>query len=657
MQILQLIRDRFRVVLEPMLQDPALLGATLERIVPSREAQLADYQANIAMPLQKVLDKPPLEIAKSVVDGLQVSDICSNVSIAGAGYINLRLSPEWMASEVMAADRDERLGVGRVSQPKTAIIDYSSPNVAKPMHVGHIRSTVIGDAISKVMRFLGHRVITDNHLGDWGTQFGMIIYGYKHFRDEGRYAAQPVAELSRLYRKVQGISGYQESLGNLPKFEQGVEQAHNRVRMVEEKLQGTPNDKKVIKELAAAQRGVEVAKEELRAEREKVEAAQRDEGLIRDSQAHSNIYEKVLAETAALHRGEEENLGLWHAFLPNCKDEIHSVYRRLNVEFDHEYGESFYHAMLPAVVEELFAKSMAVNSDGAVCVFMDGFDAPMIVQKQDGAYLYATTDLATAMFREREFAPDISLYVVDHRQGEHFTKLFAVLKKLGYDRTDFRHISFGTVMGSDGKPFKTRSGSTVGLESMLDEAVSRAMEVVCDPTTGASGQMDQAEQQLIAETVGLGAIKYADLSHNRTSNYIFDMDKMVRLEGNTSAYIQYSYARIKSILRKAEEKGWGESSFRSVPVRLTEGSEGGVALHLLRFEDMLHQSMVDYTPNMITEYLYELAKLFSSFYDQCSVLNASTREEALSRLQLTSLVGKTLRKGLELLGIGVVDRM
>lgn len=212
-------------------------------------------------------------------------------------------------------------------------------------------------------------------------------------------------------------------------------------------------------------------------------------------------------------------------------------------------------------------------------------------------------------------------------------------------------------MGSDGKPFKTRSGSTVGLESMLDEAVSRAMEVVCDPTTGASGQMDQAEQQLIAETVGLGAIKYADLSHNRTSNYIFDMDKMVRLEGNTSAYIQYSYARIKSILRKAEEKGWGESSFRSVPVRLTEGSEGGVALHLLRFEDMLHQSMVDYTPNMITEYLYELAKLFSSFYDQCSVLNASTREEALSRLQLTSLVGKTLRKGLELLGIGVVDRM
>jgi arginyl-tRNA synthetase len=657
MQILQLIRDRFRVVLEPMLQDPSLLGATLERIVPSREAQLADYQANIAMPLQKVLGKPPLEIAKSVVDGLQVFDICSNVSIAGAGYINLRLSPEWLASAVMAADRDERLGVGRVSQPKTAIIDYSSPNVAKPMHVGHIRSTVIGDAISKVMRFLGHRVITDNHLGDWGTQFGMIIYGYKHFRDEGRYAAQPVAELSRLYRKVQGISGYQESLVNIPKLEQGVEQAHNRVRMVEEKLQGAPNDKKVLKELAAVQRGVEVAKDELRAEREKVEAAQRDEGLIRDSQAHANIYDKVLAETAALHRGEEENLGLWHAFLPNCKDEIHSVYRRLNVEFDHEYGESFYHAMLPAVVEELFAKSMAVNSDGAVCVFLDGFDAPMIVQKQDGAYLYATTDLATAMFREREFAPDISLYVVDHRQGEHFTKLFAVLKKLGYDRTDFRHISFGTVMGSDGKPFKTRSGSTVGLESMLDEAVARAMEVVCDPTTGASGQMDQAEQQLVAETVGLGAIKYADLSHNRTSNYIFDMDKMVRLEGNTSAYIQYSYARIKSILRKAEEKGWGESSFRSVPVRLTEGSEGVLALHLLRFEDMLHQSMVDYTPNMITEYLYELAKLFSSFYDQCSVLNASTHEEALSRLQLTSLVGKTLRKGLELLGIGVVDRM
>lgn len=657
MQINQSIRERFREVLEPMLSDATLLAATLERIVVSRESQMADYQANIAMPLQKVLGKPPLEIAQSVVERLKVSDMCSSVSIAGAGYINMRLSPQWLAERVMEAHGDERVGVSRVKEPKTVVVDYSSPNVAKPMHVGHIRSTVIGDAISKVMRFLGHRVITDNHLGDWGTQFGMIIYGYKHFRDAEQYAKNPVGELSRLYRKVQGISGYQEAVSSLGKLEQEVVQAQQRLMMVEQKVHGAPNDKKVLKELAGAQKGVEGAKEELASVQRKVEAAQGDKELMRESQLHANIYEKVLAETAALHRGDEENLGLWHSFLPNCKDEIHSVYRRLGVSFDHEYGESFYHSMLPSVVEELFAKSMAVSSDGAVCVFLEGFDAPMIVQKQDGAYLYATTDLATAMFREREFAPDVSLYVVDHRQGEHFKKLFAVLERLGYSKTDFRHISFGTVMGSDGKPFKTRSGSTVGLESMLDEAVARAMEVVCDPTTGAGVTMDDAEKRQVAETVGIGAIKYADLSHNRTSNYVFEMERMVRLDGNTSAYIQYSYARIQSILRKAADKGWGGDSWGVQQVVLEHASEVSLGLHLVRFEDMLHQSMVDYTPNLITEYLYDLAKLFSSFYDQCSVLNASTQSEALSRLRLTSVVGKTLRQGLELLGIGVVDRM
>jgi arginyl-tRNA synthetase len=263
------------------------------------------------------------------------------------------------------------------------------------------------------------------------------------------------------------------------------------------------------------------------------------------------------------------------------------------------------------------------------------------------------------MFREREFSPDVSLYVVDHRQGEHFKKLFAVLNKIGLGRTDFRHISFGTVMGTDGKPFKTRSGSTVGLESMLDEAVARAMEVVCNPDrlTGVGIQMEDQEKLHIAETVGLGAIKYADLAHNRTSDYVFDMDKMVRLEGNTSAYIQYSFARIRSILRKAEDKGMEQSKWQAAELRLSEASELALALHLVRFEEMLHQSMQDYTPNLITEYLYELAKLFSSFYDQCSVLNASSQDEAFSRLKLSSIVAQNLKIGLELLGIGVVERM
>jgi arginyl-tRNA synthetase len=659
MQILTAIRERFRKVLQELLSDPALVDASLERIVPSRDPSLADYQANIAMPLQKVLGKPPLEIAQGVVERLDLSDICQSVSVAGAGYINLRLAPEWLAEQLQSAYSDPRLGVTQVDPAKTIIIDYSSPNVAKPMHVGHIRSTVIGDAISKVLRFLGHNVITDNHLGDWGTQFGMIIYGYKHFCDQAAYQRQPVTELSRLYRKVQAISGYQEALVQVLKLEQAIEFAHRRLEQVQVKLAAAPADKKLAKELTAAERAVAAAKDELQSNANKIADLQKDNLLMSESTTHQQIYEKVLAETARLHRGEEGNLKLWNEFLPNCREEIDTIYRRLNVQFDHWYGESFYHDMLSAVVEELFAKGLAVQSDGAVCVFLEGSDAPMIVQKQDGAYLYATTDLATAMFREREFSPDISLYVVDHRQGEHFRKLFSVLDKIGLDRTDFRHISFGTVMGTDGKPFKTRSGSTVGLESMLDEAVARAMEVVCNPDRlGGTGiQMDDQERLEIAETVGLGAIKYADLAHNRTSDYIFDMDKMVRLEGNTSAYIQYSYARIRSILRKAEEKGWKQAQWELSPMDLTQGSELALALHLVRFEEMLQQSMQDYTPNMITDYLYDLAKLYSSFYEQCSVLNSQSQTEGYSRLKLSSIVARTLKCGLELLGIGVVERM
>jgi arginyl-tRNA synthetase len=300
-----------------------------------------------------------------------------------------------------------------------------------------------------------------------------------------------------------------------------------------------------------------------------------------------------------------------------------------------------------------------VQSNGAICVFVDGFDSPMIVQKQDGAYLYATTDIATAMFREREFEPDACLYVVDHRQSEHFAKLFVVLEKMGYQHTQFKHVSFGTVLGKDGKPFKTRSGSTVGLEPLLDEAVERAWGVACDPNRlqGAGLEMDEAEKRLVAEIVGIGAIKYADLSHNRESNYIFDMDKMVQLEGNTAAYIQYSYARTRSILRKADAQGWTHDKWRAAELDLRAPIEVALGLQLLRFEEMLQQSMQDYLPNFITEYLFETARTFSSFFDQCPVLKAETESMGLSRLKLTHLVGQTLRVGLDLLGIKVVERM
>ena len=660
MQVLSLIRSRFAPVLATWLTEPDVLSAALERIVASRESNLADYQANVAMPLQKKLGKPPLAIAEEIVSKVDLSDICESVTIAGQGYVNLRLSPKWLAKCLMEAHADpERLAVAPVATPKTYVIDYSSPNVAKPMHVGHIRSTVIGDSITKILRFLGHRAISDNHLGDWGTQFGMIIYGYKHFRDDAAFAQAPVAELSRLYRVVQRIIGFQDAIASIPKLELALEKSKQKLAESNTKSAAAPQDKKLAKEIGIAARQLDEAVEELKNARANVEASSQDSDFLERSKQHSELGQRVLKETAKLHSGDAENLNLWEAFVPNCKEEIHSVYTRLNIHFDHEFGESYYHEMLPAIVEDLLARSLAVQSGGAICVFLDGYEAPMIVQKQDGAYLYSTTDIATAVFREREFAPDASLYVVDHRQSEHFQKLFDVLRKIGITHTELKHVEFGTVLGDDGKPFKTRSGTVVGLNAMLDEAVNGAYEVVCDPDRlQKSGYaFTEAEKRQISEIVGLGAIKYADLSHNRTSNYVFDMQKMVQLQGNTAAYIQYMYARTRSILRNAQAEGIEAVTWSAAPLVLSESLELTLGLQLLRFEDMLNQSMVEYLPNLVTEYLYETAKQFAGFYVQHKVLEPDAIDTTMSRLRLTDLTGLTLRKGLELLGIGVVERM
>ena len=660
MRVLSLIRSRFAPVLATWLTEPDALAAALERIVVSRESHLADYQANVAMPLQKKLGKPPLAIAEEIVSKVDLSDICSSVSIAGQGYVNLRLSPDWLAKRLMEAHLDpERLTVAPAATPKTYVIDYSSPNVAKPMHVGHIRSTVIGDSITKILRFLGHNAISDNHLGDWGTQFGMIIYGYKNFRDDVAFGQAPVLELGRLYRVVQKIIGFQEAVSNIPKLELAIERAEQKLAESKAKSAAAPQDKKLAKDFATAVKQLVEANDELAQSKKNLEEASRDANFLERSKQHSQLGQRVLKETWKLHSGDVENLKLWEAFVPNCKEEIHSVYKRLNIQFDHEFGESYYHDLLPAIVEDLLSRSLAVQSDGAICVFLDGYEAPMIVRKQDGAFLYSTTDIATAMFREREFAPDVSLYVVDHRQAEHFQKLFDVLRKIGLTHTELKHVEFGTVCGKDGKPYKTRSGTVVGLNSMLDEAVSGAWDVVCNPDRlqGSGLAFSEAEKRQIAETVGLGAIKYADLCHNRTSNYVFDMEKMVQLQGNTAAYIQYSYARTRSILRKAEAEGFETTKWQSAPLILSASPEVNLGLQLLRFEDMLYQSMVDYLPNVVTEYLFDTAKLFSSFYDQCTVLDAETNETTKSRLRLTDLTSLTLRKGLELLGIGVVERM
>jgi arginyl-tRNA synthetase len=660
MRLLSLIRSRFAPVLAAWVAEPEALNASLERIVASRETHLADYQANVAMPLQKRIGKPPLAIAEEIVSKVELSDICSAVTIAGQGYVNLRLSPDWIAKCLADAHNDpDRLGIARVSTPKTYVVDFSSPNVAKPMHVGHIRSTVIGDSVTKILRFLGHKAISDNHLGDWGTQFGMIIYGYKNFRDDEAFSKAPVAELSRLYRVVQRIIAYQDAVAGIPKLEQTVARASEKLSESQAKSAAAPQDKRLAKEVSTAINQLKEASEGLEKSKKSILESANDLPFIQQANAHPQLGQRVLKETSKLHSGDKENLKLWEAFVPNCKDEIHSVYSRLNIQFDHEFGESYYHDMLPQIVEDLLARSLAVESGGAICVFLDGYEAPMIVQKQDGAFLYSTTDIATAVFREREFAPDASLYVVDHRQSEHFLKLFDVLRKIGLTHTELKHVEFGTVLGEDGKPFKTRSGAVVGLNAMLDEAVSGAWDVVCNPDRLQKSGLafTEAEKREIAEIVGLGAIKYADLCHNRTSNYVFDMKKMVQLQGNTAAYIQYMYARTRSILRKAEGDGIETSKWRSAPLFLSVESELMLGLQLLRFEDTLTQSMVEYLPNVVTEYLFETAKLFASFYDQSKVIDLDAMETTMSRLRLTDLTGLTLRKGLELLGIGVVERM
>ncbi|XZE19932.1 arginine--tRNA ligase [Pirellulaceae bacterium SH449] len=659
MQLLNSIRARFTEVLSQWLTDPQELQTALERIVPSKDANLADYQANVAMPLQKLVGKPPLAIAQEIVDGIRVDDFCQEVAIAGPGYVNLRLSNAFLVNLMQTAYESERQGVEQTAAPKTYVVDFSSPNVAKPMHVGHIRSTVIGDAISKTLQFLGHSVITDNHLGDWGTQFGMIIYGYKHFRDEQAFAAAPVKELGRLYRIVQRIISYQKATGGIATREKGIETAATRIVAIQQKASENPKDKKLAKEANSAAIALKNLKDEHEQASELISAVAADSQLHQWCTDHPNLDSLVLKETAKLHRGDKENVALWEQFLPACKEEIHAIYKRLSVTFDHEYGESFYHDMLPAVIEELLNQSLATQSEGAICVFLEQFDAPMIVQKQDGAFLYSTTDIATALFREREFGPDVCLYVVDHRQSEHFQKLFAVLAKLGLTHTDYRHISFGTVMGKDGKPFKTRAGDNIGLESLLDEAIDRAWAVVCNPNRlqSAGLELTESEKRNIAEVIGIGAIKYADLSHNRTSDYVFDMDKMVALEGNTSAYVQYSYARTRSILRRATEAGIAESAWSTAPILIEAPAERALAIQIARFEDTLQFSMNDFLPNAITEYLFDTAKIFGTFFDQCPVLKADSEEKKLSRLKLAELTGRVLQRGLGLLGIGTVERM
>lgn len=659
MSLLAELRTRFRQALGELAEE-SLAQELLATVRRSQDPRFGDYQANLAMPLGKRLGKPPREVAQQVVARLPWQDLCHEPEIAGPGFINLRLRDEALARWLSAAASDPRLGIPPVAQPRTYVIDYSSPNVAKPMHVGHIRSTVIGDSICRTLRFLGHRVISDNHLGDWGTQFGMILYGWKRgLMDRAAYAQDPVRELARVYQLVNALATRWAQRRQLPQRQAELERLQEEHRRLAA-LSPPPGPQlrqrdKDLRKLQAAMAEIE---EEIRQVQAAFDPQSGDPEFARLLLAHEDADRHVLAETARLHDGDPENRRIWQEILPLCRQAIDAIYRRLGVAFDYTLGESFYHDRLAGLVEELLARGIARYSDQAVCIFLDGFDAPMIVRKQDGAYLYATTDLATLRYRMETWQPHAILYVVDHRQSLHFEQLFAAARLMGYRDVELVHVSFGTVLGKDGRPFKTRAGDTVGLESLLDEAVRRAEAIVAanDDAKPDGPELSPGERRRIAEVVGIGALKYADLSQNRTSDYEFDYDKMLAMHGNTATYMQYAYARVRSIFRK---QGIDAQELRAAGacILLPTPAERALGLELLRFSEALDLVLDDYRPNQLTNYLFELANRYSVFYEQCPVLKAENEGLRQSRLLLCDLTARTIRQGLELLGIDVVEKM
>ena len=658
MNILAELRSRFAAALTDFADNPAPFAVMVR---PSQDSRFGDYQANCAMPLAKQVGANPREVAQQIIDRLHVSDLCDPPEVAGPGFINLRLRSDWLEAAVNTAALDEQLGVKPPPTQRQYVVDFSGPNVAKPMHVGHLRSTVIGDALCRILRALGHHVVSDNHIGDWGTQFGMIIYGYKHFLNQTAYEQDPVGELARLYRRVNQLSDYVEARDQLPRLEQQAAERASALQAAEADASIPEKErKKTLKKLREAVADAQAA---VQSAQSKVAAIESDPKLKADAAAHPNIARAARDETAKLHAGDPENTRLWQQFLPQCLAALQRVYDRLGIAFDLQLGESYYQPNLAAVVRDLEERGMAAESNGATCVFIAGNEAPFIVRKSDGAFTYATTDLATIRYREEELHADAILYVVDTRQAEHFNLLFATARRWGYAETEFQHVSFGTVMGEDGKPFKTRAGDTVGLESLLDEAVAKARRIVDenddakrDEQEQPAPELDAAERQGVAEIVGIGGIKYADLRHNRDSDYVFSWEKMLANTGDTATYMQYAYARICGIFRRGGES---RDSLRAAGerIRLAESAERGLALQLCRFPEALAAVATEYRPNQLTQYLFETANTLSTFYEQCNVLKAPDAATRTSRLMLVDLTGRVIERGLSLLGIAVSERM
>ena len=552
-------------------------------VAPSADARFGDYQANAAMTLAKARRTNPRALAAQIVEALgadaELEVISAPPEIAGAGFINFRLKPEFLAAHLTRLDADPvYLGLPKPEHPRKVVIDFSSPNVAKPMHVGHLRSTIIGDCLARVARFAGHDVVTDNHLGDWGTQFGKVIYGWKHYLDENALAADPLAELVNVYQQA-------NTLGET-----------------------TP-------EVADACR----------------------------------------AELARLQAGDAENLDIWQRCVDLSRAELDRVYTRLGVSFDFTYGESYFNPQLPGIVAELEKNGTAQPSEGALVVFFPDdpklADKPAIIRKRDGAFNYTTTDIATYEQRVGELGRDAIWVVVGAPQSLHFEQLNAIVRRMGYT-VPITHIPFGSILGEDRKIMRTRSGDNVALKDLLDEAEERALAIVAEK----NADLPASEKTAIARAIGLGAVKYAELSQHRLTDYIFSWDRMLSFQGNTAPYLQNAYVRIRSIFRRGELDP-EVSDAPDALLALNEPAERDLARKLAQFAETLPAVLEDFRPNLLANYLYELAGTFHAFFEACPVLKAGEGTMRDTRLTLCRVTMRTLRTGLGLLGIDVPERM
>ena len=543
----------------------------LEITIATNE-KFGDFQTNFAMMNSKIIGGNPRKIAEELVNNIPENEVIEKLEIAGPGFINIFLKDSFV-SKYVGLMTSEKYEFKELDTHGDIIIDYSSPNIAKRMHIGHLRSTIIGDSVKRLCNFLGYHTVADNHIGDWGTQFGKLIVGYHNWLDKDAYEKNPIEELERVY--------------------------------------------------------VEFTKQ---------------------SEEHPELEDIAREELKKLQDGDEENYKLWQEFIKVSLQEYNKLYTRMGIHFDTYYGESFYHPIMPSVVEELVEKGLAVEDQGAKVVFFDEKDNlhPCIVQKKDGAFLYSTSDIATIKFRRENYNVNKIIYLTDERQQDHFKQFFKITEMLGWD-IEKVHIWFGIMRFADGV-FSTRKGNVIRLEQLLDEGKKRALEIIEEKNPNLSAE----EKDNIAEVVGVGAIKYADLSQNRQSPIIFEWDKILSFEGNTAPYLQYSYARIQSILRKAEEIG--KPLNENFNMTITEKAERNLATYLTLFPTMALRAGEAYKPNLLTDYLFELAKKFNTFYNSCPILNQED-DVLFSRLVLIDRVAKTLKTGLDLLGIDTVNRM